>query len=62
MVVPFDYKSFLKYRHILYQVFIPEENHSFLSANQLSWVENIAYDLRQRLLHVFSKYIKEEDI
>lgn len=57
----FDYKSFLKYRHILYQVFIPEENHSFLSVNQLSLVENIAYGLRQRLLHVFSKYIKEED-
>jgi competence protein ComEC len=49
----------LKYRHILHQVYIKEADHEFLESNQLNVIENVAYDLRGKLLSVFEKYIKD---
>ena len=57
----FDFKSYLRYRQILYQTFIRKECHSLIAKEQLPLLNTFAFGLRDRLLNIFSKYIDNPD-
>jgi len=57
----FNFKDYLKYKGIDYQMFLKKGSHELIITGELSIVNNLAFEIRNWALSIFEKRLKDKD-